>query len=116
MIANLLNFLLGLYVTYVAIFGLPAGVPSWILAALGIAIVVLALIARRSDFSGWQSATNAVLGIALISDTLVDQVVPMSPLAVFWIELWVGLTVASLALWAALYHPTPDAAQPESAR
>ncbi len=114
MIANLLNFLLGLYVTYVAIFGLPASTPSWILAPLGIVIVVLALIARRSDFSGWQSATNSVLGIALVIDTLIDQVIPMSALAVFWIELWVGLTVASLALWAALYHPAEGAPLPKA--
>jgi hypothetical protein len=66
MIANLLNFLIGLWVVYVAIFGMPAGTPSWILAPLGIIIVVLALIARRRDFSGWQSATNSVLGIALV--------------------------------------------------
>ncbi len=117
MIANLLNLLIGLYVTYVAIFGLPASAPMpWMLAPVGIVIVVLALIARRSDFSGWQSATNVVLGIALVIDTLVDQVVPLSPLAVFWIELWVGLTVASLALWAALYHPTEDAHQSEAVR
>lgn len=102
-------------VVYVAIFGMPASAPvSWILAPVGIAVVVLALIARRSDFSGWQSATNIVLGIVLVIDTLVDLVVPMSALAVFWIELWVGLTVASLSLWAALYHPIEGASVPEA--
>lgn len=115
MIANLLNFLIGLGVTYVAIFGMPANAPApWILVAAGIAIVVLALIARRSDFSGWQSTTNSVLGIALVIDTLLDLVVPTSALAVFWIELWTGLTVASLALWAALYHPQEGAGVPEA--
>ncbi len=114
MIANLLNFLLGLYVTYVAIFGLPASTPSWVLAPIGIAIVVLALIARRSDFSAWQSTTNIILGIALVIDTLVDLVLPLSALAIFWIELWVGLTVASLALWAALYHPAEGVPLPKA--
>ena len=72
MIANVLNFLIGLGVSYVAIFGTPETAPvPWILAPVGIAIVVLALIARRSDFSGWQSATNTVLGIVLLVITLI---------------------------------------------
>lgn len=112
MIANLLNFLIGLGVSYVAIFGTPASAPMpWILAPVGIAIVVLALIARRSDFSGWQSATNTVLGVVLLVVTLVNWGIPVSPLVTFWINLWVGLTVASLALWAALYHPKEGAAK-----
>ena len=116
MIANLLNFLIGLWVVYVAIFGMPASAPvPWLLAPVGIAIVALALVARRSDFSGWQSTTNTVLGIVLVIDTLVERAVVMSPLVAFWVELWVGLTVASLALWAALYHPKGGANLPEIA-
>jgi hypothetical protein len=116
MIANLLNFLIGLWVAYVAIFGMPASAPvPWLLAPVGIAIVVLALVARRSDFSGWQSATNTVLGIVLFVITLVERLVSISPLVTFWIDLWVGLTVASLTLWAALYHPKGGADLPETA-
>ena len=115
MIANALNFLIGLAVSYVAIFGTPASAAvPWILAPVGIAIVVLALIARRSDFSGWQSATNIVLGIVLLVITVINwAVIPVSPLVTFWINLWVGLTVASLALWAALYHPKEGAVEAE---
>ncbi len=110
MIANIINVLIGLALSYVAIFGMPTGAPvTWILAPVGIAIVVLALIARRSDFSGWQSATNSVLGIVLLILALVLRAVTISPLVTFWVELWVGLTVASLALWAILYHPTNGA-------
>lgn len=115
MIANVLNFLIGLWVSYVAIFGAPARAP-WILAPVGVAIVVLALIARRSDFSGWQSATNIVLGAVLFVAALIERAVPISPMVTFWINLWVGLTVASLALWAALYHPKEGADLPGSAR
>ena len=113
MIANVLNFLIGLGVSYVAIFDTPANAPMrWILAPVGIVIVMLALIARRSDFSGWQSATNIVLGIVLLVITVTNwAVIPVSPLVTFWINLWVGLTVASLALWAALYHPKEKAAE-----
>jgi hypothetical protein len=115
MIANLLNFLIGLWVVYVAIFGMPASAPvPWLLLPVGVAIAVLARVARRSDFSGWQSSTNSVLGIVLVITTLVERVVAMSPLVSFWIELWVGLTVASLALWAVLYHPIEDASVPEA--
>lgn len=117
MIANLFNVLVGLAVTYVAIFGMPATVRApWMLAAAGIAVVALALIARRSDFSGWQSATNVVLGVILIVATVIAWAAPVSPLVMFWIELWVGLTVASLALWATLYHPKEGAGLPGSAR
>jgi hypothetical protein len=109
MIANVLNFLIGLGVSYVAIFATPGATAPWILAPVGVAIVVLALIARRSDFSGWQSATNTVLGAVLLVVTLINWGVPLSPLVTFWINLWVGLMVASLALWAALYHPKAEA-------
>lgn len=109
MIANILNFLIGIVITYVAILGTPAGAPAaWILVPAGIAVVVLAAIARRSDFSGWQSATNITLGIVLVVFTLIGRMVFVSPLFAFWIDMWVGLTVASLALWAALYHPQQD--------
>jgi hypothetical protein len=112
MIANVLNVLIGLWLSYVAIFGTPGGARGpWIVAAAGVAIVVLALIARRSDFSGWQSATNIALGVVLVIATLVDRAVAVSPLVAFWIDLWVGLTVASLALWAALYRPKEAAAE-----
>jgi hypothetical protein len=117
MIANLLNFLIGLAITYVAILGTPAGAPApWILVPAGIAVVVLAAIARRSDFSGWQSATNLVLGIVLVLFTLIERVIFVSPLFAFWIDMWVGLTVATLSLWAALYHPKQDAGLPGPAR
>ncbi len=110
MIANIINVLIGLALSYVAIFGMPPGAPiTLILAPVGIAIAVLALIARRSDFSGWQSATNSVLGMVLLILALVERAVTVSPLVTFWVELWVGLTVASLALWATLYHPKNDA-------
>ncbi len=107
MVANLINCLLGLAVTYVSIFGMPATVRlPWLLIIGGILIVVLAMLARRSDYSGWQSGTNIVLGLILIAVSAAGTVAPIiSPLVMFWIELWVGLTVASLALWAALYHP-----------
>ncbi len=48
--------------------------------------------------------------------TLIGWAVSFPPLVSFWIELWVGLTVASLALWAALYHPKQEAGQANAAQ
>ncbi len=108
MIANILNTLLGLAVAYAAVFGLPAGIGApWPLVAAGIAIVLLAFTARRSDFSGWQSGTDAVLGgvLALLGVTAAMLGDFLSPTVMFWVELWVGMTVSWFSLWAALYHP-----------
>lgn len=116
MIANVLNFLIGLGVSYVAIFGMPSTMRSpWLIAAVGVVIVLLGQIARRSDYSGWQSATNTVLGVVLFIVTLAERLMSISPLVTFWIDLWVGLTVASLALWAILYHPKEGTNLPEIA-
>ncbi len=108
MIANILNTLLGLAVAYAAVFGLPAGFRApWPLVAAGIAIVLLAFTARRSDFSGWQSGTNAVFGgvLALLGVSAAMLADLLSPTVMFWVELWVGMTVSWFSLWAALYHP-----------
>ncbi len=107
-VANIINVLIGIYLTYVAIFAMPAdGGPNWQLAAAAVLIVVLAIFARRGDYSGWQSATNIVLGLILLVLSLIGAAVAISPLINFWIDLWVGLAVATFALWALLYHPEP---------
>jgi len=106
MIANIVNTLIGLWLTYVAIFAQPSGgAPRWALSAAALAIVLLAIAARRSDFSGWQSATNIVLGAVLIIVAAVNWVAALPPLLMFWVELWIGLAVATFALWAVLHHP-----------
>ncbi len=112
MIANILNTLLGLWLSYVAIFMAGAGAQTpWAVALAAVAIVVLALVARRSDFAAWQSSTNIVIGVLLLVLTLVGRATSFPPLVSFWIDLWTGLTVASLALWAALYHPKQEVGQ-----
>lgn len=117
MIANILNTILGLWLSYVAIFTAGAGKgTSWAVVFGAVAIVALALVARLSDFSRWQSNTNAVLGTLLLILTLIGWAMSFPPLVSFWIELWVGLTVASLALWAALYHPKQEAHQANAAQ
>ena len=117
MIANLINVIIGLWLAYISIFGIPAPINKpWTLVVAGLVIAGLARIARRSDYAGWQSATNFVLGVVLVIATLTERMIPTSPLVTFWIQLWVGLTVSSLALWALLYRPEPHPDLSKAAR
>ena len=114
MIANGLLTLIGLYLAYLSIFGLvPASGMRWQEVVLGAAIVVLARLARLGDVSGWQSATNTVAGAVLIAAVAANWLLSFGPLMLFWIDLWIGLVVACLALWAALYHPERAAKAPK---
>ncbi|MBX5454851.1 MAG: hypothetical protein K6U10_13065 [Acidobacteriia bacterium] len=110
MIANVLNTLVGLWLAYVSIFALSSAVTTpWRFIVAALVIIVLAVLARRSDYSGWQSATNIVLALVLAFLMLAEYVVAVPTLVLFWLILWIGLTVASSALWAALYHPEGSA-------
>src|SRR5579875_3619296 len=102
MIANLVNVLAGLWLSYIAIFSGPGGMAGrWSL----IAVIVLAIIARRGDFSRWQSSTNVVLGAILLALAVANLAWVVPALVLFWVELWIGLAVAIFALWAVLYRP-----------
>src|SRR5689334_22958599 len=98
MLVNILTTLIGLYLAYLSIFEVQS-VAHWQEAVAGAAIIALAPIARRSDASGWQSATNSVAGGLLVLATALNWLVPLDALILFWITLWIGLTVACLALW-----------------
>jgi hypothetical protein len=106
MIANTLNTLLGLWLAYVSIFALSSAVTApWRFIVAALVIIALAVLARRSDYSRWQSTTNIILGLVLALLMLAEYVIAVPTLVLFWLILWIGLTVASLALWAVLYHP-----------
>lgn len=106
MIANLLNTLLGLWLTYAAVLDPSwAGANAWKLPLAGVIVIVLALWARASDFQKWQSSANVVLGVLLLVLAAFHWRGAASPLVVFWGMLWPGVLVAILALWAALYRP-----------
>ncbi len=113
MIANGLTTLIGFYLTYLAIFGMTGG-SRWQEVVAGAAIVVLARLARQSDVSGWQSATNTAAGALLILAAAAAWLMSFSALMLFWVDLWIGLIVACVALWAALYHPERAAARPRA--
>lgn len=104
MIPNLINTLVGLVLAWATILH-----PTWVerrflpLGAFALAILVLALWARRSDPARWFSNVNIALVIAL-------GVLSLLPLATlpnltFWGGFWAGCLVPTVALWAALYRP-----------
>ena len=111
MLADLLNTLVGLCLAYAAIFptALGTGRDRFVLTG-AIVTIVLALWARRSDSSTWQSTTAVVTGVLLAVLAIVHQVTQVSDVLMFWGVLWAGLVSATVSLWAALYRP------PQSAR
>jgi hypothetical protein len=106
MIANLATILVGLWLAYRVIFSLPAGdVNQMELAAAGVALIVLALWARRTDSMSWHSGTNIVLAVIILLLAATHRVVGVDPLVSFWMILLIGITVAIAAMWSILYRP-----------
>lgn len=102
MIANIINIVAGLVLTYAAILH-----PTWteqrFFPLLGFAIVflVMALWARRSDPHPWYSWVNIVLAVALGLLSLLP--LATMPYLSFWGSFWVGCAVPIVAFWALLY-------------
>jgi len=109
MFPNALNTAIGLLLVYAAVLqpDLAARHP-WVLAAAALAMLVLAVWARRYDAVRWMSAVNAALAIALLALGVADWSVALPRLLTFWGVFWIGLVVAVLALWAALYRPVVE--------
>jgi hypothetical protein len=81
MIGNLLNILVGLWLAYSAIFANPSGaVNNAVLAAAGVAVIVFAVWARRTDLLGWQSGTNIVLAALLLAVAVARWGIGVAPL------------------------------------
>lgn len=114
MIPDLLNTLLGLWLAYAAIFPQSAGTGGNRLVFVGALLTIaLALWARRSDFSRWQSSATIAAGTILALITMADLLTHVSAVLMFWTVLWAGLVSATMSLWAALYRPTPGTAAAE---
>jgi hypothetical protein len=113
MIPNLMNTLLGLWLTYVAIFPTAIGAHyhRWLICA-AVLTVVIALWARRSDDAPWQSTMTIIAAVTLVVILGADRFFIPSAVLLFWGVLWVGLVSATLSLWAAIYHPNADPADP----
>ena len=112
MTANLLNTLVGLWLAHAAIFpdAVGRGHDRFVLIA-AIGTIALALWARRSDASAWQSTTTIIAGMLLAFLEMANQLMHVSDVLMFWGILWAGLISATVSLWAALYRPPQLAAR-----
>jgi hypothetical protein len=109
MIVDLLNTLVGLWLTYVAIFPQATGIGRDRIALFAAVVMVgLALWARRSGATPWQSTIVLATGTLLAALMIAHQLVHLSEVLMFWGVLWAGLVSATVSLWAALYRPSPD--------
>jgi hypothetical protein len=104
MIPNILNTLLGIGLVYCAILA-PRLLhdTAWLLAAAGVGVLALALWARSSDRLKWFSLVNGVLGAALVVLGIARALIAVHAAVMFWWVFWVGIVVAVLTLWSALY-------------
>jgi hypothetical protein len=106
MIANFGTILTGLWLAYRAIFSMPSGDMSPIeLMAAGVAVILLALWARRTDFMSWQSSTNIGLAAVIVLLAAAHRAVGVDPLVSFWMVLLIGIAVAISAMWSIIYRP-----------
>ena len=109
MIADLLNTLVGLWLAYAAIFPHGAGMGRDRVALVAaIAMIALALWARRSGATPWQSTIVSATGALLAALMMAHQLVHVSQVLMFWGVLWAGLVCATVSLWAALYRPSQE--------
>src|SRR5262245_5490537 len=111
MIANILNTVLGIALVYCAV--LVPGVlhdTAWMLIAAGVGVILLGLWARRSDKLKWFNLVNALLGAALVVLGIARTLTSVHSLVMFWWVFWVGIIIAVLALWSALYTRDTSAA------
>ena len=109
MIADLLNTVVGLSLTYAAIFPHAAGMGRDRVALFAaVAMIGLALWARRSGATTWQSMIVLATGALLAALMIAHQLVHVSEVLMFWGVLWAGLVSATVSLWAALYRPSQD--------
>ena len=106
MIANPLIILTGLWLSYRAIFSIPTGQMSEVEMVLaGIAVVLLALWARRTDSMTWFSGTSIVLGLIIVALSVARRTIGGDPLVSFWMVLLIGIVIAIIAMWSMLYRP-----------
>jgi hypothetical protein len=109
MIADLLNTLVGLWLTYAAIFPQATGIGRDRIALFAAVVMIgLALWTRRSGATPWQSTIVLATGALLAALIIAHQLVHVSEVLMFWAVLWAGLVSATVSLWAALYRPSQD--------
>ena len=66
-------------------------------------VPALAVWARRNDKLKWLNLVHVVLGVAVVLPGVARALTPVHPQVMFWWVFWVGILVAVLAFWSALY-------------
>ena len=105
MMPNLMNTVLGILLVYCAVLApAPLNDTVGLLLSAGGGIIALGFWARASDRLNWFNLLNACLGAALFVLGLARIMVPVHPVVMFWWVFWVGIIVAVLAFWSAIYN------------
>ena len=109
MLANIANTILGIWLVYTAVLNSSLmGTPFRYVAVIaGIVIIVLSLVARRTDYHPWHSNVTMTLGLSLIIVGIWNFASPLALVVNYWFTFWVGVLVAFIALWAGVYRPAP---------
>jgi hypothetical protein len=103
MTPNLLNTVLGVALVYCAVLA-PGSLHAVVVLAGGAGIIALALWARGGDSLKWFNLLNVALGAALMLLGAARGITAVHPLVMFWWVFWVGIIVAVIAFWSALYN------------
>ena len=105
MIFNVANALIGLWLVYASVLDFAKLEASgFTLVIAGLVILVLAMWARGSDHAKWHSSADIVMGLVLAM-TGIGQLALSLGAMTFWLAFWIGMAVAIISLWAALYRP-----------
>lgn len=105
MIADIINGVFGLFLIYVAILQdtfLHTSRGTLFEAVMGVAIVLLALVARGSR-EAWYSRVLIPMGAALVLFAVLADFVPLQLMLEHWFVFWIGVFTSVIALWGALY-------------
>ncbi len=105
MIADLINGAFGILLIYVAVLRdeflhSPRG--TLFEAVMGVAIVLLALIARGRH-EAWYSRVIVPMGAALVFFAILADFVPLQLMLEHWFVFWIGVFTSVIAFWAVLY-------------
>jgi chromate transport protein ChrA len=105
MIANGVTVLIGLWLSYGAIFSNPPGNVNNIQLAIGAVVVVgCAIVGRLTNKMSWQSSTNLALGAILAALAAARAYFDQASVPSFWVILLAGIAVAIMSLWSILYR------------
>jgi hypothetical protein len=109
MIPNLINTVVGIWLVYAAVLEPAELGERFAILASGIAIFVLAIWAYQTDYLKWPATTAGVFGAGLAGYAGLQLSEP-SGFVTFWVALFVGIAVAIVSLWSAVYR-RPSAPQ-----